>query len=180
MAAATAEEPSGAEPPPQPDFRSPAWLRAHARDACLAFWVLRAPRPAGAGGGLFHCLRDDGSVYDARTRHLVSSTRLVVQFAWAAARGLAPLAGGAPGWTELLASCLRFLRERHLGAASPGGHAWTLRCASGGGAGAVAVEDGTNYAYGMAFCLLAYASARPPTRAPTCQLGARVGNRVGA
>lgn len=35
------------------------------------------PRAIDASGGLFHFFRDDGTVYDAHTRHLVSSTRFV-------------------------------------------------------------------------------------------------------
>ena len=79
--------------PPPPPFRAPAWLREHARSACLGFWA-RSPAPRRSGGH-FHCLRDDGSVYDARTRHLVSSTRLVVQWAWALRHGLAHPVGHA-------------------------------------------------------------------------------------
>lgn len=69
---------------PWPDFRSPEFLRAHVRDT-LAFYLPRAIDPT---GGLFHFLRDDGSVYDAHTRHLVSSTRYVVTFSMAVRRSL--------------------------------------------------------------------------------------------
>ena len=60
-----------------------AFLRAHAASA-LQWWALRgAPE-----GGCYHVLRDDGSVVapDRSTRHLVSSTRLVVNFSWCARR----------------------------------------------------------------------------------------------
>ena len=73
---------------PLPDFRDPAFLRAHIGDT-LAFYLPRAIDPS---GGLFHFLRDDGSVYDAHTRHLVSSTRYVVTLSMAVRRGL----GGEP------------------------------------------------------------------------------------
>ena len=43
---------------PLPDFRSPDFLRAHVGDT-LGFYLPRAIDPA---GGLFHFLRDDGSV----------------------------------------------------------------------------------------------------------------------
>ena len=69
---------------PLPDFRSPAFLRNHIEDT-LSFYLPRAIDP---NGGLFHFLRDDGSVYKAHTRHLVSSTRYVVTLAMAARRGL--------------------------------------------------------------------------------------------
>mgnify|MGYP006175731131 CR=1 FL=1 len=69
---------------PTPDFRSPAFLRAHIAD-CMAFYH---PRCIDPDGGFFHYFRDDGSVYDASHRHLVSSTRYVVTLAMAARRGL--------------------------------------------------------------------------------------------
>ena len=151
--------------PATPDFRSPAWLRAHARD-CLAFWASKgAP-----SGGLFHCLRDDGSVYDPRCRHLVSSTRLVVQWAWAVSHKLAPLPAPAPSYRSLLDSCLAFLRERHLNAAT-GGYRWVVVVddeapagaaagrAAGAAPGPVEAADDSNRSYGLCFALLAYSSA---------------------
>jgi hypothetical protein len=89
--------------PPTPAFRDVAFLRGHARDHCLAFWARSAKPPS---GGLYHCLKDDGSVYDARTRHLVSSTRLVVQFAWAIIHDLPVLPAPAPSWRDLLDRCV--------------------------------------------------------------------------
>jgi len=132
-----------------PDFFSRSWLESHAA-ACLAFYT-RASCEA-PEGGLFHSYDDAGAVRDAGARHLVSSTRLVVQFGWALQRP----GGRTPAAERLLASCLDFLRAKHLGAACADGYAWTLRC---GGGGACAVEDGANYAYGLAFALLAYATA---------------------
>ena len=63
-----------------PDFRSREFLRRHIRDT-MAFYHPRAIDPA---GGFFHYFRDDGSVYDASHRHLVSSTRFVFNYAMAA------------------------------------------------------------------------------------------------
>jgi len=60
-------------PTPTPDFRSPAFLRAHIADI-MAFYEGRCVDPS---GGFFQFFKDDGTVYDARTRHLVSSTRYV-------------------------------------------------------------------------------------------------------
>ena len=48
---------------PLPDFRSPAFLRAHIEDT-LSFYLPRAIDPS---GGLHHFLRDDGRVYDGHT-----------------------------------------------------------------------------------------------------------------
>ena len=63
-----------------PDFRSQAFLREHIADT-MAFYHPRAIDPR---GGFFHYFRDDGSVYDASHRHLVSSTRFVFNYAMAA------------------------------------------------------------------------------------------------
>ena len=97
---------------PLPDFRSPAFLRAHIEDT-LSFYLPRAIDP---NGGLFHFLRDDGSVYDTHTRHLVSSTRYVVTLGMAVRRGL----GGAVG----------LLVSRQPGHAARGG--WPIAQPGGG------------------------------------------------
>jgi mannose/cellobiose epimerase-like protein (N-acyl-D-glucosamine 2-epimerase family) len=141
-----------------PAFREPAFLLNFARDL-LSFWALSA-KPA--SGGLFHCLRDDGHVYDARTRHLVSSTRLVVQFAWAITHDVPLLPAPAPSWRELLDSCLLFLRERHFVAAT-GGYRWIVNVDGDDAEGARAAPsepgDDSNRSYGLCFVLLAYSAA---------------------
>ncbi|BDU15160.1 AGE family epimerase/isomerase [Lysobacter auxotrophicus] len=124
----------------EPQFRSEAFLRAHIADT-MAFYH---PRAIDARGGFFHYFRDDGSVYDASHRHLVSSTRFVFNYAMAAREF---------GYAEYLDAArhgLRYLREVHRDAAS-GGYAWTIRDG--------APEDRTNHCYGVAFVLLAYATA---------------------
>ncbi|MCB1815710.1 MAG: AGE family epimerase/isomerase, partial [Candidatus Competibacteraceae bacterium] len=62
------------------DFRSAAFLKEHIR-LIMAFYHPRCVDPA---GGFFQNFRDDGSIYDADTRHLVSSTRFVFNYAKAA------------------------------------------------------------------------------------------------
>ncbi|MBT6122157.1 MAG: AGE family epimerase/isomerase, partial [Candidatus Puniceispirillum sp.] len=52
-----------------PDFEDAGFLRQHIADI-LAFYEPHAFDPA---GGFFHYFRDDGSIYDKDTRHLVSS-----------------------------------------------------------------------------------------------------------
>jgi mannose/cellobiose epimerase-like protein (N-acyl-D-glucosamine 2-epimerase family) len=130
---------------PLPDFTAPATLRAHIADT-MAFYHPRAIDPT---GGFFHYFRDDGSVYDASHRHLVSSTRFVFDYAMAA-REFAddPL---AREYLDAAAHGLRYLRDAHRDAAG-GGYAWTLRDGR--------PEDRTHHAYGVAFVMLAYASAR--------------------
>jgi len=123
-----------------PDFRSEAFLRAHIADT-MAFYHPRAIDP---DGGFFHYFRDDGSVYDASHRHLVSSTRFVFNYAMAAREF------GNAEYLDAARHGLRYLREVHRDASS-GGYAWTIRDG--------APEDRTNHCYGVAFVLLAYSTA---------------------
>jgi len=146
--------------PKNPSFRDPEFLLSHARDVCLQFWV-KSIRPS--SGGLFHCLRNDGSVYDSQTRHLVSSTRLVVQFSWAIMNNLTPLPSPSPSWRELLDDCLRFLRQYHY-RQETGGYSWIVKVDKDINAtdetNSVSEEtDHTNRAYGLCFVLLAYSMA---------------------
>ena len=130
---------------PLPDFSSAAFLRAHIADT-MAFYHPRAIDPA---GGFFHYFRDDGSIYDRSHRHLVSSTRFVYDYAMAAREFAgAPIAAG---YLAAVEHGLRYLRDVHRDPAS-GAYAWTLRDGE--------PDDRTRHAYGMAFVLLAYASAR--------------------
>lgn len=129
---------------PTPDFRSPDFLRAHVGDT-LHFYFPRAIDPS---GGLFHFLRDDGSVYDAHTRHLVSSTRYVVTTAMAVRQGL-----GGEHARRALGQAFDFLRHHHN--PTTGGYAWLLDWRDG----QARVLDATNHAYGLAFVLLAHAHA---------------------
>lgn len=123
-----------------PDFRSEAFLRAHIADT-MAFYHPRAIDPE---GGFFHYFRDDGSVYDASHRHLVSSTRFVFNYAMAGREF------GNAGYVDVARHGLRYLRDVHRDART-GGYAWTIRDG--------VAEDRTNHCYGVAFVLLAYATA---------------------
>ena len=140
--------PPAAAVPPLPDVRSPAFLRAHALDI-LGFYDGRALDPT---GGFFHCFKDDGTVYDRRTRHLVSSTRFVITHA-TAARCFADHPR-APAWREAAAHGLRFVQQAHHQPAS-GGYAWLLDWDGH----RATVRDATHHAYGLAFVLLAHAQA---------------------
>ena len=122
-----------------PNFRSPAVLLAHARHT-MGFYHPRAIDPA---GGLYHYFKDDGTVYDAQHRHLVSSTRFVFTYAMAYRHF------NDPAYLDGLRHAVGFLRGSHRNPA--GGYAWLL---DGG-----KVEDGTQHAYGLAFVLLAYSHA---------------------
>jgi hypothetical protein len=59
--------------PTSPDFRNRNFLLDHVRQT-MAFYHPRAIDPR---GGFYHFFKDDGKVYDAVTRHLVSSTRFI-------------------------------------------------------------------------------------------------------
>ena len=124
-----------------PDFRSREFLLGHIRHT-LAFYDSRC---VDASGGFFHFYRDDGTVYDRRTRHLVSSTRFVFNYAMAWRRF------GDPAHQEAVRHGVAFLRAAHRNPAT-GGYAWLLGPGN-------AVLDGTNHCYGLAFVVLAYAKA---------------------
>ena len=130
-----------------PDFRSPAFLLGHIRHT-LSFYDARC---VDASGGFFHFYKDDGTVYDRRTRHLVSSTRFVFNHAMAWRRF------ALPGYQERVRHGLAFLKNAH---AQPpgdgrGGYAWQLDWHEG----RATLQDGTNHCYGLAFVLLAHAHA---------------------
>ncbi|WP_028455607.1 AGE family epimerase/isomerase [Chitinilyticum litopenaei] len=125
-----------------PDFRNPQTLLAHVRHT-MAFYH---PRAIDESGGFYHFFKDDGTVYDAHTRHLVSSTRFVFNYAMAYRHfgGDEYLAGVKHG--------LDFLRRVHRDPAT-GGYAWQLQWQDG----VKTVDDVTNHCYGLAFVVLAYA-----------------------
>ncbi|WP_018151099.1 AGE family epimerase/isomerase [Leeia oryzae] len=127
-----------------PDFRSAKTLRTHILQT-MAFYYPRCVDPS---GGFYHFFKDDGTVYDKHTRHLVSSTRYVFTF------GMAYRQFGNPEYLEAVHHALRFLREAHRNPAT-GGYAWQLSWHDG----QCRIEDGTNHCYGLAFVLLAYSHA---------------------
>jgi mannose/cellobiose epimerase-like protein (N-acyl-D-glucosamine 2-epimerase family) len=127
-----------------PNFRSRDVLLAHIRHTRRFY----DPRCLDASGGFYHFYKDDGTVYDTRTRHLVSSTRFVFNFAMAWRQF------GEAADRERVLHGLRFLREAHRNPAT-GGYAWLLDWDNG----QKRVLDDTNHCYGLAFVLLAYAHA---------------------
>jgi mannose/cellobiose epimerase-like protein (N-acyl-D-glucosamine 2-epimerase family) len=126
-----------------PDFRDPEFLRRHVQDT-MAFYEGRALDPS---GGFFHFFRDDGTVTDARTRHLVSSTRFVFTHAMAWRHF------ERPEWLAATRHALAFVRDAHR--QPGGGYAWVLDWHEGH----ARVTDATNHCYGLAFVLLAHAHA---------------------
>ena len=122
-----------------PEFSDRRFLEDH---ICriLAFYEPSVVDPA---GGFFQNFRDDGSVFDARRRHLVSSTRFVFNYA------MAGRYFGRADYLDRAQSGLDFLERRHRQAS--GGYAWLLDGET--------VVDATNHCYGLAFVMIAGATA---------------------
>ena len=100
--------------PAMPDFRDPEFLLGHIRHT-LSFYDGRCLDPT---GGFFHFFKDDGTVYDRQTRHLVSSTRFVFNHAMAFRHF------GDRTYQDAARHGLRFLQQAH--AQPQGGYAWQL------------------------------------------------------
>ena len=127
-----------------PDFRSRDFLLDHARQT-MAFYHPRAIDPR---GGFYHFFKDDGTIYDAVTRHLVSSTRFVFTYSAAYQHFR------QPEYLEAVKHGVEFLRNAHRDPVT-GAYAWILKFLEG----KVEVQDATNHCYGHAFVLLAYSYA---------------------
>lgn len=128
-------------PSPEHGFRSRRFLQTHIHEI-LSFYH---PRCLDTDlGGYFQAFRDDGSIYDTQSRHLVSSTRMIFNYAMAA------IEFGEPAYLDAVHHGLKFLREKHFNP-NTGGYRWALNGES--------TTDDTNHCYGLAFVLLAYASA---------------------
>ena len=126
------------------NFRSPEFLHGHIQHT-MAFYLPRAIDPS---GGLFHFLRDDGSIYDRYSRHLVSTTRYVYTLAMYTRHHPANAVA-----QQALKHAFDFLQVHRD--PSSGGYAWLLDWRDG----QKKVLDDTNHAYGLAFVLLAHAHA---------------------
>ncbi|KMQ80061.1 D-mannose isomerase [Candidatus Burkholderia pumila] len=124
----------------QPDFRTRDFLLDHA----LRTMTFYHPHCLDPDGGFYHFYKNDGIIYDRKTRHLVSSARFVFNYAMAYKHfGLEEYRGG-------VVHGIVYLREVHRNLRT-GGYAWTLDGRT--------VTDGTNHCYGLAFVALAYAKA---------------------
>ena len=121
--------------PPYPDFDQPDVLIHHIEDI-LAFYEPHAVDPE---GGFFQHFLDDGTIYDAETRHLVSSTRFVFNYvnAWQLT--------GRDHYRDWAAHGLQYLESHHRHA---NGHFLWQRKGD-------AIDDGRAMAYGHAFVMLA-------------------------
>ncbi len=125
------------------NFRSPDFLTDHVLHT-LSFYE---PRCIDVSGGFFHFYKDDGTVYDTRTRHLVSSTRFVFNNAMAFRHF------GNPAHLAAARHGLAFLQSGH--AQPGGGYAWQIDWHQQ----RATVQDSTCHCYGLAFVLLAHSHA---------------------
>lgn len=122
-----------------PDFENAAFLRQHIADI-LAFYEPNALDPT---GGFFHHFRDDGSIYDPDTRHLVSSARFVFNYATAF------IHTGTPHYRDWAAHGFAYLVSHHR--CDDGHYIWQRNGNT--------IEDSRAMAYGHAFVMLAAATA---------------------
>ena len=123
-----------------PPFRDPSFLKSHIQ-AILAFYH---PQCVDLDyGGYINQLRDDGSVYDRNTKHLVGTCRFVFNYA------VGTILFADPRYRDALEHGVRFLQTYHREA--NGGYAWVLDKQT--------VVDPTRYCYGHAFVLLALSKA---------------------
>lgn len=118
-----------------PDFESSVFLIEHV-ESILAFYE---PNVFDETGGFFQHFKDDGSIYDADTRHLVSSTRFVFNYVNAYQKT------GRAHYREWAEHGFAYLQSHHLQA--DGQYIWQRK-------GDV-IEDGRAMAYGHAFVMLA-------------------------
>ncbi|WKB52706.1 AGE family epimerase/isomerase [Eleftheria terrae] len=132
-----------------PRFRSAAFLKEHIFHT-MAFYH---PHCIDKRGGYFQYFRDDQTPYDPERRRLVNSTRFIYNYA------MAFLHFRAPSYLQAARHGLQFLREHHRHAGT-GHYAWTLDVRDeADGSRRVQVVDDAQYAYGLAFVMLAYATA---------------------
>lgn len=125
--------------PSFPEFTSSTFLKDHIQ-SIMQFYHPNCIDPA---GGFFQFFKDNGDIYDTNTRHLVSSTRFVFNYA------KAYQAEGKSEYLDATRHGLHYLRNRHR--RENGGYVWLLNKEQN--------LDETNHCYGFAFVMLAYATA---------------------
>ncbi|MFZ6658317.1 AGE family epimerase/isomerase [Undibacterium sp. TJN19] len=127
-----------------PDFRAVSTLTEHIAHT-MRFYH---PRCIDRSGGFYHYFKDDGQVYDVTTRHLVSSTRFVFNYAMAYRQF------SDPQYLDMVKHGVAFLRDVHRDPVN-GGYAWQVSWDNGNRH----IIDNNNHCYGLAFVLLAYSHA---------------------
>ncbi|MDU0354314.1 AGE family epimerase/isomerase [Paraglaciecola aquimarina] len=127
-----------------PNFRSKTFLLSHIQHT-LGFYATNVDDPS---GGFYQNFKDNGEVYDKQTRHLVSSSRFVFNYA------RAYLEFNQTVDLERVKSGIDFIRDKHFNPIT-GGYYWLLDVQGN----QVKVLDDHNHCYGLAFVLLAYSWA---------------------
>jgi len=94
-------------------------------------------------GGYINQFRDDGSIFDDQTKHLVGTCRFVYIFS------IAAILTEKSEYKEAARHGVQFLLNHHR--QPKGGYAWILE--------GLKVNDATNHCYGHAFVLLAFATS---------------------
>ena len=94
-------------------------------------------------GGYINQFRDDGSIFDDQTKHLVGTCRFVYIFS------IAEILTEKHDYKEAARHGVQFLLNHHR--QPKGGYAWILE--------GLKVSDATNHCYGHAFVLLAFATS---------------------
>lgn len=102
------------------------------------------PRCIDPQAGFYHYLTDDGHRYNRHHRHLVSSAGYVIIYARSA------MHTGAPEALKWARHGLKFIEEKHYQTRTQG-FAWTLDHGK--------AEDANHHCYGLAWVMLAYATA---------------------
>ncbi|NRA86940.1 MAG: AGE family epimerase/isomerase [Rhizobiales bacterium] len=123
------------------DFRSKLHLKTHIAD------IINFYHPTcmdAKYGGYINQLRDDGTIFDRMSKHLVGTCRFIYNFS------IASLVLDSDEYKQAAADGVDFLTKYHRQA--DGGYAWLLD--------AQTVSDGTYHCYGHAFVLLAGAGAK--------------------
>ena len=121
-------------------YRDPDFLRDHIRDIISFYHPTCIDEEY---GGYINQMRDEGSIFDRMTKHLVGTCRFIYCFS------MASLALDEATYRDAAAHGLRFLQASHR--QPDGGFAWVLHGRE--------IEDGDRHCYGHAFVLLAAAAA---------------------
>lgn len=128
-------------PPNDKAFYSRDFLLGHAK-SILKFYD---PRVIDKTGGYYQNFLDDGRYFDAKFRQLVSSTRIIVNYA------LASMVYDDKEYLNMAQHGLNYVEQVHW-QQDQQRYAWTLNNHQ--------PQDMTQQAYGYAFVLLAYAAAK--------------------
>ncbi len=121
-------------------YRDPEFLRNHIQSIISFYHPVCIDSEL---GGYINQLRDDGTIFDRMTKHLVGTCRFISNYSRAF------LVLNEREYQEAAVHGLKFLQEAHR--QSDGSYAWVLQGRE--------VEDGTRHCYGHAFVLLAAADA---------------------